>query len=87
MLIRLLEEASNYDVEGVDNVNACYGSTADVFNTINWVESSSWDGRNTVVFAGGVAINAEGSTRAGWRWRCLRSLLCEWGFRSLISVT
>ena len=27
----------NHDIEGVTSVNACYGSTAAVFNTINWV--------------------------------------------------
>lgn len=35
----------NTDVEGVDNVNACFGGTAAIFNAINWIESSYWDGR------------------------------------------
>lgn len=41
----------------------CKGSTAALFNAINWVESSSWDGRNAIVFAGDIAIYAEGAAR------------------------
>lgn len=71
VLMRLFEEAGNYDVEGVDNLNACYGSTAAVFNAINWIESSSWDGRNAIVFAGDIAIYAEGGARpAGGAGAC-----------------
>lgn len=54
---------SNTDIEGIDAKNACYGSTAALFNAINWVESSSWDGRNAIVFAGDIAIYAEGGAR------------------------
>ncbi|KAG8759323.1 hypothetical protein FRC14_006163 [Serendipita sp. 396] len=69
--MQLFEEAGNSDIEGVDNVNACYGSTAAIFNAINWVESSSWDGRNAIVFAGDIAIYAEGSARpAGGAGAC-----------------
>jgi len=39
------------------------GSTAALFNAINWIESSSWDGRNAIVFAGDIAIYAEGAAR------------------------
>jgi hypothetical protein len=71
VLMRLFEEAGNSDIEGVDNLNACYGSTAAVFNAINWIESSSWDGRNAIVFAGDIAIYAEGSARpAGGAGAC-----------------
>ncbi|KIM34331.1 hypothetical protein M408DRAFT_325760 [Serendipita vermifera MAFF 305830] len=71
VLMQLFEEAGNSDIEGVDNVNACYGSTAAIFNAINWVESSSWDGRNAIVFAGDIAIYAEGSARpAGGAGAC-----------------
>ncbi|KAF9512658.1 hypothetical protein BS47DRAFT_1330141 [Hydnum rufescens UP504] len=62
---------SNTDIEGIDSKNACYGSTAALFNAINWVESSSWDGRNAIVFAGDIAIYAEGSARpAGGAGAC-----------------
>ena len=43
-LMQRFEEVENFD-RGVDNKNACYGGTAALMNTINWVESSSWDGR------------------------------------------
>lgn len=35
----------NTDVEGVDTINACFGGTAALFNAVNWIESSYWDGR------------------------------------------
>lgn len=47
------EEVENFDVEGVDNKNACYGGTQALMNTINWVESSSWDGRLGIVICAG----------------------------------
>ncbi|KAH9951051.1 hydroxymethylglutaryl-CoA synthase [Amylocystis lapponica] len=63
VLMDLFAEAGNHDVEGVDSKNACYGSTAALFNAINWVESTSWDGRNAIVVGGDIAIYAEGSGR------------------------
>lgn len=51
------------DLEGVDTTNACYGGTAALFNAINWVESSSWDGRLAIVVCGDIAVYAEGSAR------------------------
>ncbi|KAF7308385.1 3-hydroxy-3-methylglutaryl coenzyme A synthase [Mycena chlorophos] len=62
-LMRLFAESGNHDIEGVDSKNACYGSTAALFNAINWIESSSWDGRNAIVVAGDIAVYAEGPAR------------------------
>ncbi|KAI0091524.1 hydroxymethylglutaryl-CoA synthase [Irpex rosettiformis] len=62
-LMDLFASHGNTDVEGVDSKNACYGSTAALFNAVNWVESSSWDGRNALVVCGDIAIYAEGSGR------------------------
>ncbi len=59
----LFVQSGNSDIEGVDSKNACYGSTAAIFNAVNWIESSSWDGRNAIVFAGDIAVYAEGSAR------------------------
>ena len=59
----LFAAAGNTDIEGVDSKNACYGSTAALFNAVNWIESSSWDGRNAIVVCGDIAIYAEGSGR------------------------
>ncbi|KAJ7187907.1 hydroxymethylglutaryl-coenzyme A synthase C terminal-domain-containing protein [Mycena filopes] len=70
-LMSLFAESGNFDIEGIDSKNACYGSTAALFNAINWVESSSWDGRNAIVVAGDIAIYAKGAARpAGGAGAC-----------------
>ncbi|KAI5858569.1 putative hydroxymethylglutaryl-CoA synthase [Tricharina praecox] len=53
----------NTNVEGVDTLNACYGGTNALFNAINWVESSAWDGRDAIVVAGDIALYAKGAAR------------------------
>lgn len=55
-LMTLFEKDQNYNVEGVDNINACYGGTASIFNIINWMESSYWDGRLGLVVSTDVAV-------------------------------
>jgi len=45
VLMQLFEDSGNYDVEGIDTTNACYGGTAALFNALSWIESSSWDGK------------------------------------------
>ncbi|PPQ63098.1 hypothetical protein CVT24_005809 [Panaeolus cyanescens] len=70
-LMDLFAESGNFDIEGIDSKNACYGGTAALFNAINWVESSSWDGRNAIVVSGDIAIYAEGAARpAGGAGAC-----------------
>lgn len=64
VLMDLFTASGNMDIEGIDSKNACYGSTAAVFNCINWIESNSWDGRNAIIFAGDIAIYREGNARA-----------------------
>lgn len=44
VLMQLFEASGNTNVEGVDTTNACYGGTAALFNAVNWIESSAWDG-------------------------------------------
>ncbi|PLN75885.1 putative hydroxymethylglutaryl-CoA synthase [Aspergillus taichungensis] len=61
VLMQLFKDNTN--VEGVDTVNACYGGTNAVFNSINWVESSAWDGRDAVVVCGDIALYAKGAAR------------------------
>lgn len=61
VLMQLFGE--NSDVEGVDNVNACYGGTSAVINCINWVQSDSWDGRDAIVVCGDIAIYEKGAAR------------------------
>lgn len=53
----------NTNIEGVDTINACYGGTNAVFNSINWIESSAWDGRDAIVVAGDIALYAKGAAR------------------------
>ncbi|TVY67468.1 Hydroxymethylglutaryl-CoA synthase [Lachnellula suecica] len=53
----------NTNIEGVDTLNACYGGTNAVFNAVNWVESSGWDGRDAIVVAGDIALYAKGAAR------------------------
>jgi len=62
-LMQLFEESGNSDIEGVDSTNACYGGTAALFNSLNWVESSAWDGRYALVVAADSAVYAEGPAR------------------------
>jgi hydroxymethylglutaryl-CoA synthase len=61
VLMQLFKDNTN--VEGVDTVNACYGGTNAIFNAINWVESSGWDGRDAIVVAGDIALYKKGNAR------------------------
>lgn len=54
-LLRMLGP-NHTNIEGVTSVNACYGGTAALLNSVAWVESSDWDGRYAVVIAGDVAV-------------------------------
>ncbi|GMH29807.1 hypothetical protein Nepgr_031650 [Nepenthes gracilis] len=62
-LMQIFEECGNTDIEGVDSTNACYGGTAALFNCVNWMESSSWDGRYGLVICTDSAVYAEGPAR------------------------
>lgn len=50
-------------LQGVDNVNACYGGTAGLLNAVNWMESRAWDGRLAIVVASDEAVYAAGPAR------------------------
>ncbi|KAJ1636891.1 hydroxymethylglutaryl-CoA synthase [Pavlovales sp. CCMP2436] len=54
---------SNTNVEGVTSINACYGGTAAILNSLAWIESSAWDGRYAVVVCGDIATYAAGPAR------------------------
>ena len=75
VLMQLFEKAGNFNVEGVDNVNACYGGTNAVFNSLNWVESSAWDGRDAVVVAGDIALYKKGNARPTGGAGCVAMLI------------
>lgn len=53
----------NSDIEGLTSINACYGGTNALFNTLNWIESKAWDGRFGVVVCVDIAVYAEGNAR------------------------
>ncbi|EDR01308.1 uncharacterized protein LACBIDRAFT_254737 [Laccaria bicolor S238N-H82] len=74
-LMDLFAESGNFDIEGIDSKNACYGGTAALFNAINWVESTSWDGRNAIVVAGDIAVYAEGAARPAGGAGCVAILI------------
>lgn len=61
-LISLIGKLS---VSGSDNVQACYGGTAALLNSVAWLESSQWEsGKYAVVVAGDVAVYSAGAARA-----------------------
>ena len=64
LLMSLFRESGNHDIEGVTTVNACYGSTNAIFNTLNWIESSAWDGRYGIVLSSDIAVYTKGNARA-----------------------
>ncbi len=53
----------NRDIEGVTTSNACYGGTNALFNTVNWMKSSYYDGRYGIVITGDIAVYAKGAAR------------------------
>jgi hydroxymethylglutaryl-CoA synthase len=53
----------NTDLEGITSVNACYGGTAALFNSVAWIESSEWDGRYALVVCGDIAVYEKGPAR------------------------
>lgn len=48
-LAAFFARAGNFHVERVDT----HGSTGALFNAVNWVEGTSWDGRSAIVVEGG----------------------------------
>ncbi|XP_028128213.1 hydroxymethylglutaryl-CoA synthase 1 [Diabrotica virgifera virgifera] len=63
VLMQLFEPHGITDIEGIDTTNACYGGTAALINAVNWIESSSWNGRYAIVVAADIAVYAKGSAR------------------------
>lgn len=62
-LMQLFTPYNINDLEGIDTTNACYGGTAAIFNSINWIESSSWDGRLAIAVCADIAVYAKGAAR------------------------
>ncbi|KAL8652507.1 MAG: hypothetical protein Q9210_002643 [Variospora velana] len=75
VLMQLFEPSGNTNIEGIDTVNACYGGTNAIFNSINWVESSAWDGRDAIVCAGDIALYKKGNARPTGGAGCVAMLI------------
>ena len=63
VIMSLFRESGNTDIEGITNVNACYGGIQAFFNTVAWVESRAWDGRLGIVVAADIAVYEAGPAR------------------------
>jgi hydroxymethylglutaryl-CoA synthase len=75
VLMDLFKESGNFNVLGIDNKNACYGGTAALFNSIDWMESSYWDGRYALVVAADVAVYEKGPARPTGGCGCAAMLI------------
>ncbi len=75
VLMQLFEDAGNTNIEGADTVNACYGGTNALFNAVNWMESSAWDGRSAIVVAGDIALYKKGNARPTGGAGCVAILI------------
>lgn len=73
VLMQLFE--GNTNIEGVDTLNACYGGTNALFNSLNWVESTAWDGRDAIVVAGDIAVYPPGAARPTGGAGCVAMLI------------
>ncbi|KAM9945219.1 hypothetical protein ACTFIT_003473 [Dictyostelium discoideum] len=62
-IMSLFQEYGNTSLEGVDTLNACYGGTNALFNSLQWIESSYWDGRYALVVTGDIAVYSKGAAR------------------------
>lgn len=60
-LMQLFPE--NESLSGVDCINACFGGTAALMNSVAWMESREWDGRLAIVVAADIAVYAKGPAR------------------------
>jgi hydroxymethylglutaryl-CoA synthase len=50
-------------IAGATSINACYGGTNALINTLNWISSPYWDGRYGIVVAADLAVYEDGPAR------------------------
>lgn len=56
-ILMQLFESENTNIEGADNINACYGGTAALFNALSWADSSfNYDDKLALVVASDAAV-------------------------------
>ena len=75
ILMSLFRESGNHDIEGITSIHACYGSTNAIFNTLNWIESSAWDGRAGIVISSDVSVYPKGNARPTGGAGCIALLI------------
>ncbi|KAF1815147.1 hydroxymethylglutaryl-CoA synthase [Eremomyces bilateralis CBS 781.70] len=75
VLMQVFQPSGNTNIEGVDNVNACYGGTNALFNAVDWVESSAWDGRDAIIVTGDIALYKQGAARPTGGAGCVAMLV------------
>jgi hydroxymethylglutaryl-CoA synthase len=73
--MQLFEPYGNTNIEGCDTFNACYGGTNALFNAVNWLESSAWDGRDAIVVAGDIALYNQPAARPTGGAGCVAMLV------------
>ena len=62
-LMRLFAPYNNFNIEGVDNINACYGLTAAIFNCIEWLKSEDCHDRYAIAVGTDIATYHEKNAR------------------------
>lgn len=62
-LMRLFAPYNNFNIEGVDNINACYGLTAAIFNCIEWLKSEDCHDRYAIAVGSDIATYHEKNAR------------------------
>eukprot|EP01087_Luapelamoeba_hula_P001719 TRINITY_DN1148_c0_g1_i1.p1 TRINITY_DN1148_c0_g1~~TRINITY_DN1148_c0_g1_i1.p1 ORF type:complete len:490 (+),score=64.27 TRINITY_DN1148_c0_g1_i1:402-1871(+) len=62
-LMDLFAPSGNTSLEGIDTTNACYGGTSALFNSLQWAESSYYDGRDAIAVAADIAVYEKGAAR------------------------
>ena len=75
ILMQLFKSAVNTDIKGINSLHAYYSGTNALFNALNWVESSGWDGRNAIVVAGDIALYDQKNARPTRGAGCVAMLI------------
>ena len=63
-LMDIFSLSQNKDIEGVTVSNACYGGTAALLNTFNYLHSKFYDNKYAIVICSDIAIYNKGPARA-----------------------
>ena len=54
-LMDLFKKYNNYNIEGVDTINACYGGTQAIFNSLAWLQTEECKNRYAIVVMSDIA--------------------------------